>query len=265
MPTWVSRRAPPESVLRSFAWNRGAYQRCYAQAFARRPGLAGKLVVRALFDREGNVSTAVILKNELSSPDREFEACALAAAREQWMESMGGQTGVLADWPLLLTPAETAAPARPPVLTAGAVAAYADQALARGFGELALRAYAALAQQGGDDPRRCGWYVGALRAALLVAPWVDARVFHAVDELLDHLVAQKDAPDAAACVADARSSLERVFMEPYERAYEPLRGREDPGLLRHYVDLTHQRHRALIAKAPFLSAVLPAPPAEPRR
>lgn len=260
LATVISYREQAGSAVRSFAYNRGAYQRCYADAFARHPGLAGRLAVRIEFTAEGEVAEATIPDRELSTTDPELTSCMLDAARTQWLETMGGEGPVTVILPMVLTPEATARPAVDGVPTVTAVERYAQEALARGWAETALHAYATLVEQGGDHPRRCHWHAGALRAALEVAPWVDERALRAADELLAHAAAHRAEEPTSACLTAASTAIARVFLEPYERGHDDGAGvRLHPDYARHYLELARERYRSLIRRAPFVTEFVRAP------
>jgi hypothetical protein len=146
-----------------------------------------------------------------------------------------------------------------------AVEAHAVAALARGHVEVALRAYGALLTAGaGDARRRCGWHAGALRSALAVAPWIDARVLRASDELVDHVAAHR--AETTTCLAEALPALERLFLEPLERVREDPSIRFHPEHVLRHVAIARGRRDALLARAPFLAGVVERPRAlEPSR
>ncbi|MBS1121342.1 MAG: hypothetical protein H6Q90_3570 [Deltaproteobacteria bacterium] len=156
-------------IRQAFEANLGAYQRCYADARSRDPGLAGTVLLTARFAGSGIASNVTVS----GAGEASFESCLVAAARDVWLTpSPGAGHSIEVRFPLALVPAT-----QPTAQTAEAL-------LVAGDSDAAIERWAAELATSRDAPSACLARVGILRALVAQAPWPDdARTDAALREL----------------------------------------------------------------------------------
>jgi hypothetical protein len=97
----VSGRLPPEVIQRIVRQNFGRFRFCYERGLTRNPGLEGRVSVRFIVGRDGNVSNVVNGGSDL--PDSAVTSCILSAFYGlSFPEPEGGVVTVV--YPILLSP-----------------------------------------------------------------------------------------------------------------------------------------------------------------
>lgn len=210
----------------AFESNRGAFQRCYADAAARDPALAGEVAFQLAFDAAGAVRTA----QWTSGPgDEPFHACMIAALAELWVVP-APSSPLEVHLPFALVPL----PASPPAVDDPAAL------LAAGDAEGALAAWTAKLRSPVSPELACRGRAGVLLALAKMTPWLDdPRITAAIADLASAAAALS--PGAGrACVAptsDLVAMFTRARGQPFRTA------------------LTHEwlaRYTAALPLAPFL-------------
>lgn len=233
-------------IRRSLRYNQGAYGACYAQALARHPGLAGRVVLNATVDHAGSPTVRVQQSN---GADAALEECLRQAVAEVWFEPWNLDSGrVEFNYSLLLVPAPDEKPASGPLRdTIAGIEARAQAQLNQADGNAALRSYSALLRQLPDHPHRCQWQAGALAATLVLAPWQDDRVLAAATDLVGILAqppGSRAAPQRSACLSLAAPLLTRLATDVH-RIGERYR-------LKSLQDLAVQRYQLALRVGPDL-------------
>lgn len=109
-------------------------------------------------------------------------------------------------------------PSGPARDTASGILRRAEAALAASDGALALRHYSALLRQLPEPVHRCGHYVGALAATLLVAPWGDERALMALDAFGEYARKHPSDPKLATCKAQVSKEAAPLATQPHKDA-----------------------------------------------
>lgn len=214
------------AVRAAFESNRGALQRCYAEAATRDPNLAGEVAFQLAFDPAGTVRSARLASGV---GDAAFHACMLRALEELWVMPVPSSP-LEVNVPFTLAPRPAAPPARddPAAL------------LAAGHAEAAIAAWTAKLRTPVSPELACRGRAGVLLAVAQTAPWLDdARVTAAIADLARAATAlsPRAARACVALVADTIAQLTRARGKPVRTA------------------LTHEwlaRYAAALPLAPYL-------------
>lgn len=237
-----------DGIRQSLRYNMGAYGACYAQAHARHPGLAGRVVIGISVDLGGSLTARV---TQSTVQDAELAECLRQAVEEVWFAPWSQDWGKLEiTYPFVLSPEPaTRADIELCHATITGIEVRALAQLNRGDGRAALRSYSALLRQGREHPHRCQWHTGALAATLALAPWQDERVLTAARELVAALVrpagtSERDAQLRSVCLDRAAPLLSRLATDIHKRA---MRSPTLPLL-----DLAVQRYQMVLGAGPDL-------------
>jgi hypothetical protein len=98
----VSGSLVPEVIVRIIHLNRARFRFCYANALRKAPSLSGRVAIRFLIKRTGEVGSVTALP-ESTITDTDFRACLTDAfGKLQFPQPEGGEVAVT--YPMLFTP-----------------------------------------------------------------------------------------------------------------------------------------------------------------
>ncbi len=178
--------------------NYGALQRCYADAAARDPRLAGEVTLQLTFDRAGATNTARVTGGV---GDPALHACLVAGLEDVWV-SPGPHAALALEANLTFTLAPLPSP--PPA---------ADDPvalLAGGDAEGALAAWTAKLRTPVSPELACRGRAGVVLAIAELAPWLDDARFHAALADLARAAAVLSPERARTCVGPVNETINEL-------------------------------------------------------
>ncbi|MEO8706897.1 MAG: hypothetical protein ABI867_43120 [Kofleriaceae bacterium] len=174
--------------------NRGAFQRCYADARTREPTLTGIVTIHAQFERSGSATNVSVD----GAGDGELRECIAIAAREVWL-APAGDRAIRISYPLRLAPP----PGEPADRTAQSLLAYGDT-------DAAITSWDRELQITRDPAAACRARVGIVRAFMARAPWEDDPRTLAGLRDLSAFITTLDRATAYACLAPFEDQLREL-------------------------------------------------------
>lgn len=210
-------------LMLALDYNLGTFRKCHSDALKRRPGLAGRVVFTVDADLGGGVTGVEVSESDLD--DETVVTCLRDSLERVWSWPMGTVcTNLRRSFPRMrvpfrLKPAKAMeVPPQPTprpdgILPIAELEAWAGERLSRGDGRRAVQAYALLLQHRPEHPAACRWHAAALRAAVSRAPWIDQRVFDALDRLARYLRSHPD-DDPQVCVGSLKETFWAIVEEP---------------------------------------------------
>ncbi len=244
-------------LLSALDHNMGAFRKCYRDALKRRPGLTGRVVFTVEGDLGGGVAGVEVSESDLD--DDTLVACLRGSLERVWSWPIGTLcTNLTRSFPRMQVPFRlrpdraVEVPPRPVpgpdgILPIADLEAWARERLSCGDGRRAGQAYALLLKHRPEHPAACRWHAAALRAAVSRAPWIDRRVFEALDRLARYLRRHPD-DDPQECVGSLKEAFRAIVEEPLGYTYKLRR--------KGFYRISAERLRRILA----VGDVLPADP-----
>jgi hypothetical protein len=203
--TMVTVEADKRTIRTAVMSNYGAFQTCYADAFARDPALAGEVRLQTNFRRGGAASNPRVTSG---AGDPQLHSCLVAAMQELWIAPGPSEDGGLeVNLTFTLSPPPTPlAPTTDPVTM-----------LAAGDPEGALAAWTAILNRPHAHSTDCSARAGVVNAIAALAPWLDdPRMRAAIQDLADAaaLLPADAAKTCVAAVAQVIAGLTRLRGQP---------------------------------------------------
>jgi hypothetical protein len=200
---------PKELLQRNLRYNMGAYRQCYRQ----NPKARGSVALRGMINEAGFVENVIVARAK--ARNSALARClrrAVADVTFPPFSSHLSESRVVFDYTFELDPTPARTIAVPKRTTAAKLEAIASGQLAAGDGRAAHRSYSALLSALPDAPRSCWWRLGALEAALAIAPWGGQRVEAAAKAFHQEATLREHRARWPRCLDQAASAIAKIAM-----------------------------------------------------